>query len=81
MINYTNSGKFTPTQVAKHIELILDWMVDHPSKFECDCDAYQESDTGAWIHQENKCSAYIEDHMDITLRSLIEYFNGLEASK
>lgn len=75
-ITYTNYSRVERARVAKDIELILEWAADHPSKFECDCNAYQESDTGAWIHEEDKCSAYIEDHVDIVLRSLVAHFKG-----
>lgn len=37
---------------------------------ECNCDAYMEQDTGAWIHQEDKCRIYNRDHIDCTLVEL-----------
>jgi hypothetical protein len=60
--------KQTPEQYAKWLVEIANFLGDHNDWFECDCDAYMESDTGAWIHQENKCASFWEDHIDIVLR-------------
>ena len=66
------SAKITVVK-ANDVEIIKDWLDDHIEFFNCDCDAYQESDTGAWIHNENECSAFMSDHVDITLTRLIEW--------
>lgn len=38
--------------------------------FDCDCDVYQDKDTGAWIHDENICWDVMEDHIRATLEEL-----------
>lgn len=63
----------TKEQYAKHLEEIRMWVSEHVS-FACDCNAYQESDTGAWTHDENKCAVFMEDHIDIVLREVAELF-------
>lgn len=35
--------------------------------FVCDCDAYQEQDSGVWIHEEDTCWEFMEDHIRATL--------------
>lgn len=47
--------------------------------FSCDCRAYQESDTGAWIHEENTCAAFMEDHIDIVLTDVERILVGVGA--
>lgn len=47
------------------LNLALEKMSD-----ECDCDAYMEQDTGAWIHQEEKCVVFAKDHIEATLNML-----------
>jgi len=78
-IRYTNHGTYTPAQVAKDIDFILEWV--DKQHFECDCNAFMESDTGAWIHEEDKCSAFMEDHIDIVLHSLRDHFRALAESE
>lgn len=58
---------------ANDVKIIKDWLDDHIEFFNCDCEPYMESDTGAWIHNENTCSAFMTDHVEITLTRLIEY--------
>lgn len=58
---------------ANDVKHIKDWIDNQPELFLCDCEPYQESDTGAWIHNEDKCSAFMEDHFDITMSRLIEW--------
>jgi hypothetical protein len=58
---------------ANDVKLIKDFLDDHNDVFLCDCEPYMESDTGAWIHNENKCAAYMEDHTEIVLTRLIEW--------
>lgn len=59
-------------QYAKWLREIQIFLQEHDSVFECDCEAYQESDTGAWIHNENKCASFWQDHTDIVLRETAE---------
>jgi hypothetical protein len=54
---------------AAWLEEIRMWISEKVS-FECDCEAYQESDTGAWIHNENTCAVFMEDHIDIVLKEV-----------
>jgi hypothetical protein len=37
---------------------------------ECNCESYMESDTGAWIHDENKCRIFTVGHIEATLDDL-----------
>lgn len=62
----------TNEQYAKWLREIRTFLSEHDDVFECDCDAYQESDTGAWIHDEGKCASFWEDHTDIVLREVAD---------
>lgn len=58
---------------ADNIKVIQEWLSEHEEIFECDCKPYMESDTGAWIHNEEKCSSYMQDHIDVTLRAVFKH--------
>ena len=75
-IQYTNASTISAGEVARHIQLIRSWMTNRDHIFDCDCDAYQESDTGAWIHSD-QCSSGMVDHCEIVLESLQKYFATL----
>jgi hypothetical protein len=62
----------SPEQYSRWLREIAAFLVEHSSWFECDCNAYQESDTGAWIHEEEKCAAFWQDHIDLVLREAAE---------
>ena len=57
-----------PRELHDDIVHALTQALEQP--FECSCDAYQEWDTGAWAHDEERCWAFMEDHIDITLTEL-----------
>lgn len=58
---------------ANDVKLIKDFIDERSNLFECACEPYMESDTGAWIHNENTCAAFMENHTEITLTRLIEW--------
>jgi len=61
----------TPAQYAAWLIELANWLGEREEElFECDCDAIQESDTGAWIHNENECSSFMWPHADIVLREV-----------
>lgn len=60
---------------ASDVKLIKDFISEHSDIFICDCEPYQESDTGAWIHNENTCASFNEYHFDIVLTRLIEWLD------
>jgi hypothetical protein len=62
-------AKQNDPRYAVWLEEIRMWISEKVS-FECDCEAYQESDTGAWIHNENTCAVFMEDHIDIVLKEV-----------
>ena len=41
----------------------------------CNCNAYREWDTGAWVHKEDVCQIFIREHIEITLKRLKEVIN------
>lgn len=49
----------------------LEW-ASEKGNFECDCEPTYESDTNYWNHSDN-CSMWMEDHIDITLKSMRKY--------
>lgn len=67
-----NARRQQPEQYSKWLVEAANFLAEHNDWFACDCDAYQESDTGAWIHQEEKCASFWEDHLDIMLREVAE---------
>lgn len=50
------------------IVLSLEETLSQP--FVCDCNAYQEEDSGTWIHEEDTCWELMEDHISATLDEL-----------
>ena len=79
-IQYTNASTISVGQVARDIQLILDWMADRDHIFDCDCEPCQESDTGAWIHSD-RCSSGMADHCEIVLESLRAHFAALAGAQ
>jgi hypothetical protein len=60
-------------QYAVWLTEIADWLDERSdSLFACDCDAYMESDTGAWIH-DDRCTAMRRFHIDAVLRSVAKH--------
>jgi len=58
---------------SKDVQRIKEFIDEHSDIFQCDCEPYLESDTNAWIHNEEKCAAFMESHTEITLTRLIEW--------
>jgi uncharacterized protein YyaL (SSP411 family) len=67
-------------RMAKWLDELANWLSERLPEnegiFACDCDAQQESDTGAWIHDENRCAAFMRDHMDIVLRTAAKHYQN-----
>jgi len=73
-LKLTNGGLISPDDLSKALIELADWLNEHNSVFECDCEDYEEpkgymeSDTGAYIHSD-ECPTNYEHHFDIIIRS------------
>lgn len=59
---------WTPQQLASHLTALAEWLQIHGDHvFACDCRAYREHDTGAWVHADS-CAVHFTSS-DATLRA------------
>lgn len=75
-------GDYSPAKMAAWLTELADWLAEHDERiFACDCDAYQESDTGAWVHDENRCASIWGPHADVVLRESARLLAAMEEAK